>query len=38
MDKLLSHLEAAKGLYADLLLHGEHLRGLINNAWAKLDK
>ena len=38
MDELLSHLEEAKSLYADPALHGEHLRGSINSAWAKLDK
>lgn len=38
MDELLSHLEAAKDMDADPLLYGDHLRGSINNAWAKLDK
>ena len=38
MDELLSHLEAAKDLYANLVKHGEHLRGSINNAWVKLYK
>ena len=38
MDELLSHLEAAKDLYANPVKHGEHLRGSINNAWVKLDK
>lgn len=38
MDELLSHLETAKMLYANPELHGEHLHGSINCAWAKLDK
>jgi hypothetical protein len=38
MDELLSHLEAAKDLYANPSQHGDHLRGSINSAWAKLDK
>lgn len=38
MDELLSHLESAKGLHAHPIHHSDHLRGSINNAWAKLDK
>lgn len=38
MDELLSHLEEAKVLYGNPNMHGDHLRGSINCAWAKLDK
>jgi hypothetical protein len=38
MDELLSHLKSVKIEYCDPSQYSEHLRGAINNAWAKLDK